>query len=239
MGELGHGYGSEWHLLRYLGRHRNTLNQKIEEETGGRVVDWLDFQFDRKSRFLDAEWKGMDFLTIGSTGALKQEWAEFWPQTGNVQNWDAVGWLAVGSKMELLLVEAKAHAEELKSPCGAKPHGGLDMICRAFESTISAFGLHAKVGDWLKPYYQYCNRLAALHFLREKGVPARLIFIYFTGDHMEGRECPDSPSGWHDALQRLYDHIEFPWSKQQDYGIHKVFLDVRGNPNVFDPHAGR
>jgi hypothetical protein len=240
MGKMGHGYGSEWHLLRYLGRHRNALNQAIEQETGGRIVDWVDFPFDHRTRFLDSEWRGMDFLTAGSSGNLKREWAKFWPQRGNVQNWDAVGWLAVGSRMELLLVEAKAHVGEINTRCKAESPGhSRDMIRQAFRDAIQGFEPNAEPDKWLQPYYQYCNRLAALHFLREKGVPAWLIFIYFTGDHMEERDCPDCPSGWHNALQDLYDHIEFPWSKQQDYGIHKVFLDVRGKPKVFDPHAGR
>ena len=31
MGKIGYTYGSEWHLLRYLGYHRNELNRQIEE----------------------------------------------------------------------------------------------------------------------------------------------------------------------------------------------------------------
>ena len=40
---IGAGYGSEFHLMRYLGRYRNMLNGLIEMEIGGRVVEWLDF----------------------------------------------------------------------------------------------------------------------------------------------------------------------------------------------------
>ena len=29
MGMMGDGYGSECHLLRYLGRHRALLNQRV------------------------------------------------------------------------------------------------------------------------------------------------------------------------------------------------------------------
>jgi hypothetical protein len=45
MGRMGLGYGSEFHLLRYLGRHRRYLNRAIEDKFGGRVLDWLDFSF--------------------------------------------------------------------------------------------------------------------------------------------------------------------------------------------------
>jgi len=105
MGTMGSGYGSEFHLLRYLGYHRRDLNRAVEEQTGGRVIDWLDSQFDSRKRFphLDVEWKGLEFLDPDVT--VRSAWAEFWPQTGNVPNWDAVGLLRVESHVEYLLVE--------------------------------------------------------------------------------------------------------------------------------------
>jgi hypothetical protein len=39
--------------------------------------------------------------------------------------------------------------------------------------------LVADYRDWLKGYYQYCNRLTLLNFLIERNVGARLIFAYF------------------------------------------------------------
>lgn len=50
MGKMGNGYGSEFHLLRYLGYHRQELNRAIEKETGGLVTEWLDFAFGRKGK---------------------------------------------------------------------------------------------------------------------------------------------------------------------------------------------
>jgi hypothetical protein len=43
MAEMGNGYGSECHLLRYLGRHRTELDKRVREETGGQHVEWLDY----------------------------------------------------------------------------------------------------------------------------------------------------------------------------------------------------
>lgn len=40
MGKMGNGYGSEFHLLRYLGYHRHDLNREVEKTTGGRVTTW-------------------------------------------------------------------------------------------------------------------------------------------------------------------------------------------------------
>jgi hypothetical protein len=42
MGNMGNGYGSAFHLLGYLGRHRQALNQRIQEGTSGRVVSGMD-----------------------------------------------------------------------------------------------------------------------------------------------------------------------------------------------------
>ncbi len=95
MGVIGHGYGSEWQMLRYLGRHRRALTAAVAGLCGCTNIDWLDFPFDPKNRFHDAEWKGLDFLPPEHS-AVREQWQREWPQTGNVMNWDAVDWTAVG-----------------------------------------------------------------------------------------------------------------------------------------------
>lgn len=45
MAKFGNGYGSECHLLRYLGRHRKRLDAAVCEVTGATGVHWLDFPF--------------------------------------------------------------------------------------------------------------------------------------------------------------------------------------------------
>src|SRR5690242_4632849 len=99
MGRMGYGYGSEFHLLRYLGYHRSELNRAVEKQTGGRVIEWLDCAFGGSEK-LDREWKGVDF--VDSPLDVKAAWVTFWPQTGNVPNWDAVGRLESNSGIEYL-----------------------------------------------------------------------------------------------------------------------------------------
>jgi len=44
MAELGYGYGSEFHLLRMLGRHRNSFDKKILDKLGyqgKRMIGWI------------------------------------------------------------------------------------------------------------------------------------------------------------------------------------------------------
>jgi hypothetical protein len=53
MAEMGIGYGSECHLLRYLGRHRALLDRRILEVTRADTIAWLDHPFDPSKAWLD------------------------------------------------------------------------------------------------------------------------------------------------------------------------------------------
>ena len=225
MAEIGHGYGSEWHLLRYLGRHRERLASEVQRVTSCDSVQWLDFPSDPRSKWKDAEWKGLDFLPQES--AARGKWAEFWPQTGRPPNWDAVGQVSVNGRREWLLVEAKAHLGEIESSCQASPAGGLDTIRAAFETTKKALGV-APDRDWLSGYYQFCNRVAVLHFLNSHDVLARLLFIYFTGDEFPGGsvDCPTCEDGWRLALAKQAEHVGLPDGHALSSRIHKLFLPV-------------
>src|SRR5690349_2952904 len=137
MSRIGEGYGSEYHLLRYLGRHRETLNRKIRQATGADDIYWLDNSFDSSGRFRDREWTGLDFLSNSSN--VLAEWSRFWPQRGNPPNWDAIGKLIYPGREEWLLVEGKANEKELKSPCHGKS-ASWEMIEKAFSQTKAALG---------------------------------------------------------------------------------------------------
>ena len=64
MGKIGFGYGSEWHLLRHLGYHREYLSLKTLEVTGGNSIEWLDFGFSKENVPLkdDKEFLGLEFI---------------------------------------------------------------------------------------------------------------------------------------------------------------------------------
>ena len=228
LARIGHGYGSECHLLRFLGRHRRRLDDELLRAIGvGDTLRWLDFPFDpRKSTWQDAEWKGLDFLR--GRAALQAEWQRAWPQGRGIMNWDAVGWLEGDGEPELLLVEAKANTEEIRSDCQAKQRGGRPLIQRTLDAVKAQVG--APPGsDWLTGYYQYANRLAVLWFLTENKVPARLVFIYFTGDKgSSGRTCPRSASDWSTALGQQNNHLGLAAQHQLSDRVHSVFLPVAG-----------
>lgn len=235
---IGAGYGSEFHLMRYLARYRNRLNRRIEEKTGGRVIDWLDFMPGRKKEYStrvpskpklpDHELVGLEFLKGAPEYAkVAEEWARFWPQTGNQQNWDAVAKMEIGGIGHWLLVEAKANTQEIKSNCGAEPGSSIKTIDNALKKTCEAFGMKPK-GDLKKGYYQYANRLAALYFLRKHNIPTKLLFIYFLGDKNPGKErlCPTSRDEWRGALEKQQNWIGLDPEKKKTTGVIDLFLDV-------------
>ena len=82
--------------------------------------------------------------------------------------------------------------------------------------------------DWIRPYYQYCNRIALLHFLVEHGVNAHLTYVYFVGDRSDlggdGRDCPANQQNWQDALVAQDDHVGIPADSRIRARVHRAFL---------------
>ena len=128
-------------------------------------------------------------------------------------------------KHEWLLVEAKAHIDELESSCGAKPHGGRPKIETFLDRAKQHLGVQPNC-DWLNGHYQYANRLATLSFLDKFGVSARLVFIYFTGDHHLGWSCPPDASGWQQDLIGMKSLLGLPAIHPLSGRIHDLFLRV-------------
>lgn len=93
MGNLGYGYGSEFHLLRWLGRHRTNLNKRLFQNFMYTKIEWFDFNFKSMKFIPDDELKGIEplqiFLDKDSFNSIQKKWSEFWPKQGQQQNWDA------------------------------------------------------------------------------------------------------------------------------------------------------
>lgn len=231
--KMGYGYGSECHLLRFLGRHRQELDKVILQEIGiGKRVEWCDFGYDKnpENKWPDAEIKGLDFIRDNKN--IQKSWENFWPHSGNVQNWDAIGRLILtDGSYEWLLVEAKAHIGEIQSDSGAKKDKlGYKMIERAFQETKNALGVSPE-RDWFRGYYQYANRIVVSYFLNIKHhIPARLLFIYFVGDkRTDGKICPQNKEGWQEMLKNQDEYIGLPKNHPLAKQIHKLCLNVLGD----------
>jgi hypothetical protein len=203
VSKVGYGYGSEYHLLRYLGYHRGELKQKVDAATGGDLISWLDFRFSASpQRFYHAEWQGIGFLRDNKQyAAIHEAWRSYWLQTGTAPSWDAVGMMRKNRETTWLLVEAKAHLAELRSECAARAKAR-PLIESALADTRQSLGVSSD-HEWSSPHYQFCNRLAILHFLLRHGVMADVLLIYFTGDRFArtaSMVCPQSAAEWQPGL---------------------------------------
>lgn len=225
LDQQGQVYGSEFHLLRYLGRHRNYLNRRIVTALGCDQVRWLDSLAgsDQHGQPRDAEWKQLDFLPAGSPA--RKSWPEFWPQSGEQRSWDVLGVATFKHGDDWLLVEAKTHKGELKSSCGAD--GGRPLIERSLKSTKQRLGVMPG-RDWLNGYHQYCSRLALLNFLAEKGVSARLLFIYFIGTGFPdwSAESLTTAEEWQSSLFEMDKHVGLANHNPLKARVHRLFLPL-------------
>ena len=225
MAHMGNGYGSEFHLLRFLGRHRKCLDTRVKDATGAQSVDWLDCPFKPKPNppSWDSEWERLDFLPECSVA--RKGWERFWPTSGGQHNWDAVGRILVKDRREWLLVEAKSYPGELKTSCGAKEDNGRPKIRKAFNQTKNALGI-STCADWLKGYYQYANRIVALYFMMQNSEPGRLLLVYFCGDEVPGKVCPESEEEWSAALAKQDEHLGLSNGHALADRVHKIFVPV-------------
>lgn len=175
--------------------HRAVLDAAILPALApARSLTWLsplaedDFAEYRDGAFLER--LGLAHLTP----ALKT----FWPRHG--PQWDALARSDTGA---VLLVEAKAHIDEMCSPGTAAEPASRARIEAALASVIAAAGASPKA-SWCDTFYQLANRFAHLHFLRANGVEAWLVLVNFTGDaDMQG---PAARAEW-EAAYRVALHV--------------------------------
>jgi hypothetical protein len=86
--------------------------------------------------------------------------------------------------------------------------------------------------SWMKPYYQFCNRISSLWFLRNKqGIAAKLLFVYFIGDRFrpndaKAKVCPSSEVGWTADLNDMYSHTGWSDTNPLAAHVHKLFVPV-------------
>ncbi|MCK4607236.1 MAG: hypothetical protein KAU35_08080 [candidate division Zixibacteria bacterium] len=164
-----------------------------------------------------AEYRDEAFLERLSIHLEKRSLGSFWPPGGPV--WDGLG---ITSRGDVILVEAKAHIPELASSCKAKPQS-LTLIQNSLAEVAKIYGAPA-TSDWSQYYYQYANRLAHLHFLRQlNGICAWLVFLYFVNAHdMNG---PRLIKEWQPVIEAVHAHLGVNREQLEPHVI-DVFFDV-------------
>ena len=101
-----------------------------------------------------------------------------------------------------MLVEAKAHLNEIKADLRADSQISVDLIKGSMEIAQKHYGID--VVDWTKHYYQLGNRIAFLYFMNViLHIPTWLVLINFT----EGQYKTTSIEQWLAYYHEVYVEI--------------------------------
>lgn len=125
---------------------------------------------------------------------VRHEIAGWWlvhPERANTPNWDLLATCSFGNRLGLVLVEAKAHGNELK----------LDGKSLRADASLNSRENHAQIGAAIEEarqglntpawngfqitrdsHYQLANRMAFAWKLASLGVPTVLMYLGFVGD---------------------------------------------------------
>ena len=186
MAQMGLGYGSEFQLLRFMGRHRHELEriiidalQEKQQTINDKNFDWLDFEYSDVNKVItgDRELYGLSFLEKKIDKGLYDKITSALQKAGsfisNWQHWDAVFVLDDC----FYFVEAKAYTGELYS---TNDHGGSSKkeILNFMRENMKPYGIEVDK-NWLDSYYQFANRISMMAFLNQNGLNAKAIYIYF------------------------------------------------------------
>jgi hypothetical protein len=163
------------------------------------------------------EYHDSGFLQKIGKETLTPKLLVFWPNGG--PRWDALGVSASGL---VFLVEAKSHIPELISMSKAEDKQSIEKIHRSLGETKRALGSKSDY-PWTAPFYQYANRLAHVHFLKQNNVNAYFVSIFFVNDHeVSGPETIDE---WKGAIKLVHRYLGLREPLLQRWLV-EVFFDV-------------
>jgi len=166
-----------------------------------------------------AEYRDESFLELLNVSPQNVPLNKFWPRNG--PQWDALG---IADGQRLILVEAKAHIDELSSQGSGAREESLKQITNSLSETKRSFGVQSDI-DWTGQYYQYANRLAHLYFLRIlNSIPALLLFVYFLND--ESVEGPKDKTEWTRAIDGMKTALGVGQNLLEEY-CKEIFVDLK------------
>jgi len=173
------------------------------------------------------------FLPSTESKALTEWWLEK-PRGAMLPNWDVASTCTIEGVRGLLLVEAKAHSNELSEAGKAQPTTSNSQLNHkriglAIDQANS--GLNGVLAGWAlsrDSHYQICNRFAWVWKLTALGVPTILVYLGFlnaTEMLDQGRPFDDSKA-WQACIRNHAKAIvpEEAWEKR---------LEIAGTPVWF------
>lgn len=162
------------------------------------------------------------FLTADSREGVTTWWLAA-RERANTPNWDIVSTAEMEGRRGLLLVEAKAHARELKEDdrCGARRN--LDTIRAAVAEADTA--LNEQIPGWsltTDSHFQLCNRFAWAWKIGSLGIPVTLAYLGFlrAEDMLDQGNVFESASSWQRAMTEYSEGIVPPaaWNRAIETG---------------------
>ena len=192
---------------------------------------------------LDKLRKGdVDLLTDEIRGQLQEWWLIEGRGRSRTPSWDIASTCTVSGRKGLLLVEAKAHSDELSEGdrCAAGPTNRKRIVSALGEANA---GLQeATGGPWrlsAEHRYQLANRFAWSWKLATLGVPVVLVYLGFLNAvEMTDKGTPFVSHGdWKDALlQYCSASIDTAcWETTLDIGGTPLLPSIRSDPQPFEP----
>src|SRR4051812_30593047 len=198
---------------RWMQWYVNHAAHAIDQEIGLGPIDWRSPL--REDDY--AEYRDAAFLDRIGVKPSKRTLDSFWPRGG--PQWDALGRSSDGT---VVMVEAKAHLNELYSPAtSASAESSVALIQASLLETMEGLGVRTGF-DWSKQFYQYANRIAHAYFLNAlNDIPTKLVFMYFTGDtDVKG---PSTSEAWQTAIETVHRALGLNASPSF---VCDVFIDV-------------
>jgi hypothetical protein len=147
----------------------------------------------------------------------------------NTPNWDIASSCTIGKREGLLLVEAKAHANELHMDGKSAGRQENDVQIAAAISEASA-ALNGESADWQltsSSCYQLCNRFAWAWKIASLGIPVVLIYLGFR----KANEMSDCGEPLADAAQWQSVVLNHSRGLVPDWAWERT-IDVRGTPMI-------
>jgi hypothetical protein len=196
--------GSQRQLQTYVNYRQSEFSQKVfaslDPSPGpGAELHWVRRSREITSTSTETQNSSINWVLKGYSARLK----EFWPERGPC--WDAFATVEGIDPPGVVLVEAKSHASELLATCKAKSAASRARIEASLARTKQRLGVDLQ-GDWMRCCYQAANRYAHLVFLRDLGVLAWLVNVYFLNDK-HFADAPRAEEKWQVALKDLREEM--------------------------------
>lgn len=145
-------------------------------------------------------------------GLSDMDWS-FWPS--RQPQWDAIG---IAPDSTLILVEAKAHTDEMESKGTEAKGESLVQIQKEIESVMGNDPV------WMKDYYQTANRILFLSKLKKHYGEKRKVCLVFLNFIDDVTLTPESIEVWKDYINKMKSEHKFP--KELESLIKYIYMDI-------------